>query len=654
VALLGAHDHTRGSTLSAIAGIVLLDDRLDCTELIHKLTAAMTRRGPDARGHWVSGNVALGHCMLRTTPESVNESQPTVSRDGQWVIVMDGRLDHLDDLRRELNGDGSLPVGTPDAQYVLAGYQRWGHGVARRLLGDFAFIIWDARARTLYCARDCMGAKPLCFVRTPRVIAFASDEEAFLCLPGITFRPNAELIATLFVPDIALANELGGWDENVIAVEPGQYIVIDANGRIERETYWPLTLPPPMNFRSEADAQHAFEDVFCEALRCRMRSTGAVAALMSGGMDSAAIAAYAPRVAAELGLTTLATFSAISAPGDDCIESDAIRALIASPSFRASTLEVPSLKGGSGVDQRDLMNLAWDRVHPVDNSLLMILALGLAAQRAGHRVLLHGASGDVATHSPYWYVAPMLAEGRLVSAWRECRLARQHHTYLRGMTLPRILSRNAATAFAPAWLRALRAQWPHASPTTATAETPFNRTFAQSLAMPERNRLHALANARIDANDWRGAHLRAAGQIRHGLAGYDRTGARLGMETRDPWGDRRVLDFFLSLPLELKVQKGRTKYIVRSACAPKLPDGVPWRNDKGHVGWKFAQRVMEDERPSLSAFVSSHWDWVAPYLDIDHVRARVNRYTHDGASDELDFCYTTVVVVRWLKRMATR
>ena len=640
--------------MSAIAGLVLLDGSLDCTLLIHKLTATMTRRGPDARGHWVAGNVALGHCMLRTTPESVNEAQPVVSRDGQLVIVMDGRLDNLDDLRREINGDGSLPEGTPDAQYVLAGYQRWGRGVARRLLGDFAFIIRDARAQILYFARDCMGAKPLCFVRTPRLIAFASDEEALLCLPGIVFRPNAELIATLFVPDIVLANELGCWDENVIAVEPGEYIVIDPAGRIEREIFWPLTLPPLNKFCDEADAQHAFEEVFCEALRCRMRASGDVAALMSGGMDSAAIAAFAPRVLSELGLSNLATFSAVSAAGEDCIESDAIRAIIASPSFHASALEVPSLNGVLSVNHTDLKRLAWDGVHPVDNSLLMVHALGLGAQRQGHRVLLHGVSGDVVTHSPYWYVASMLADGRLAAAWRECRLAHEHHTYLRGRAMHRLLLRNAAAAFVPSWLRVLRVHLLHASPFGVASVTPFNLAFARQLEMPQRNRIRALASARIDPHDWRGAHLGIAGLVRHGVGGYDRTGAQVGIETRDPWGDRRVLDFFLGLPLHLKVSEGRTKYLVRSTCAAKLPPRVPWRNDKTHVGWKLTKRLMQEERASLSTFVSSHLDLVAPYLDIDQVRTRVSRYVAEGVDDELDFCYTTLTVMRWLRRMATR
>ena len=640
--------------MSAIAGIVSLDGSLDCNALVQKVTAEMTRRGPDARGHWASGSVALGHCMLRTTPESVNETQPTLSRDGQLVIVMDGRLDNLDELRRALNDDGSLPNGTPDAQYVLAGYERWGRGVARRLLGDFAFMIWDARARTLYCARDCMGAKPLCFVRTRNFIAFASDEEAFLCLPGVDFRPNAELIASLFVPDIEPTNAVGGWDENVVAVEPGEHFAIDLSGRIERETFWPLTLPPLLNFRNEADAQNAFEEVFCDALRSRLRASHDVAALMSGGMDSAAIAAFAPRVMGELDLSTLATFSAVSTLGEDCVESDAMRALIAAPSFLATTLEVPSLSGGSGINQHDLMSLAWDRAHPVDNSLLMILALGLAAQRSGHRVLLHGASGDVATHSPFWYVAPMLAEGRLLSAWRECRLAQAHHTYLRGKAMPQLLLRNAATAFAPPWLRTVRTNLRHTAAFAATEQTPFNQIFLDNLDIPKRRRLRALANARVDQSDWRGAHLRSAHQIRHGLAGYDRTGAQIGIETRDPWGDRRVVDFFLALPLRLKVNAGRTKYLVRSTCAPKLPDGVPWRNDKGHVGWKFANRVMQKERSSIGAFVSSHWDLVAPYLDINHARAHVNSFVADGAVNELDFCYTLLVVIRWLERSAAR
>ncbi len=638
--------------MSAIAGIVLLDHSIDCTALIHKLTAAMSRRGPDARGHWVSGNVALGHCMLRTTPESINETQPTMSWDGQLTIVMDGRLDNLDELRRKLNRDGSLPNGTPDAQYVLAGYERWGREVARRLLGDFAFIIWDARAQTLYCARDCMGAKPLLLVQTRKYVAFASDGEAFLGLPEHYFRPNAELIASLFVSGISLPNELSDWDENVIAVNTGEYLTVDRHGRLERQRFWSLDLPPVATFRDEAEAASAFEEVFCDALRCRMRASGRVATLMSGGMDSAAIAAFAPNALSELGSSSLTTFSAVSEPSENCIESDAIRALIALPHLNARTMEVPSLEGGP--DANDLTKLAWQGAHPVDNSLLIVLALGLTARRAGHKVLLHGASGDLAMQSPSWYLAPMLRQGRLREGWQEAVKAQQFHTYLRGMSMQRLLFRNTAAAFAPSWLRELRVRAHHGLLAGVTPDTPLNPVFEKDLNLPARRRFQSMVSARNDPCDWRGEHLRALAAIHHGLLGYDRTGAQLGIETRDPWGDRRVVEFFLSLPLNLKVNKGWTKYLARATCAPSLPEGVPWRSDKSHVGWKFTYRLMEAERPALVRNISMNEALIAPYLDVDRLRSRVRKYAEQGGIEDLDFCYEVLVLTRWLRRMTTK
>lgn len=636
--------------MSAIAAILLLDERLEGAPLIEGLTRRMSRRGPDAREHWAAGRISLGHCMLRSTPESLHERQPTCSRDGNLVIVMDGRLDNLDELRRELNTDGSLPAGTPDALYVLAGYERWGPDVTRRLLGDFAFIIWDQRAQLLHCANDCMGAKPLWFVKMPQFVAFASDEEAFIGLPGVEFRPSEELIASMFVVDMPMTAKAGGWNENIIPLETGEQIIVDRFGHFQRKVFGPVVQPPMLEFRTEADARHAFSDVFSEALRCRMRANGGVAALMSGGMDSAAIAAFAPQVLSQLGETELATFSAVSESDESCIESDAIRALIAARPLRARMLTVPSLAGGLSIEE--LVALAWDRTHPTDNSLLVVAALGAMARSAGHRVLLSGVSGDVVANSPTWYAAPLLRRGRLIAAWRECRAAQANHTYLAGSPIWWLLFRNAAAAFAPTWIRTLRARLCHAQFSVGEDATLLNQRFLAQLDLPGRRRRAALLSARYDANDWQSAQLRSVAWVRQGIGAYDRVVGQLGLEARDPWADRRVVDFFLALPLRFKVSDGRTKYLARSSSAPVLPEWVPWRTDKTHVGWKVTQRVMQEHRPTLNAFVENHLRYAEPYLDVAELKRRCAEFASTGGLDYQNTCYTALVLMRWLKRMS--
>jgi asparagine synthase (glutamine-hydrolysing) len=88
--------------MSGIAGIIHFDGKPVEPGLIEKMTSAMAHRGPDGINHWVKGSVALGQCMLRTTPESLEEHQPLINEDESLVLVMDGRVDNWEELRKEL------------------------------------------------------------------------------------------------------------------------------------------------------------------------------------------------------------------------------------------------------------------------------------------------------------------------------------------------------------------------------------------------------------------------------------------------------------------------------------------------------------------------------------------------------------------------
>jgi asparagine synthetase B (glutamine-hydrolysing) len=174
-------------------------------------------------------------------------------------------------------------------------------------------------------------------------------------------------------------------------------------------------------------------------------------------------------------------------------------------------------------------------------------------------------------------------------------------------------------------------------------------SLRRRLDLPTRFYDKVMAGARVDLHDWRNAHLEAVALVRHGLAGFDRTASRLGLEARDPWGDCRVVDFFLSLPLNLKVEAGRTKYLVRKACEPFLPPQVPWRIDKEHVGWKLTKCVMDVERPNLIKFLTANREVLHLDLNLDVVFERANRFVATGNLMDMDFCYNVLTLVRWRK-----
>ena len=169
--------------MSGIAGIIHYHGAPVEPGLVEKMTNAMAYRGPDGINHWVKGSVALGQCMLRTTPESLEENQPLTNEDKSLVMVMDGRVDNWEELRRELLGRGAILRNRSDAELVLRAYETWGRECLVRIDGDFALSIWDARRQIVFCARDRIGNKPFHYHWNGNTLAFASDLHPILALP---------------------------------------------------------------------------------------------------------------------------------------------------------------------------------------------------------------------------------------------------------------------------------------------------------------------------------------------------------------------------------------------------------------------------------------------------------------------------------------
>jgi len=214
--------------MSGIAGIIRFDGAPVEPGLVEKMTAAMPYRGPDGINHWVKGSVALGQCMLRTTPESLEETQPLANEDESIVLVMDGRVDNWEELRRELLGRGALLRTRSDAELVLKAYETWGRECLPHIDGDFALVIWDARRQEAFCARDRVGNKPFNYSWDGKTFIFASELHAILGLPGFREVFNEGMLAEY------LANEWYSRDETfwngVMRLVAAHRMVIGAGG----------------------------------------------------------------------------------------------------------------------------------------------------------------------------------------------------------------------------------------------------------------------------------------------------------------------------------------------------------------------------------------------------------------------------------------
>src|SRR5580692_1276874 len=251
----------------------------------------MAHRGPDDEQVASDGPVTLGARRLAVIDPSAAGRQPMRSADGRYVIVYNGEIYNYGELAQRLSARGVALRGRSDTELLLETYAAEGKDALRRLRGMFAFAIWDARTGELFCARDPFGAKPLYYALADggRQFRFASERKALLApgeVPVIDPDALRRYLSFQYVPAPSTMTP------PVVCLPPGCSLLVRPGAPLERPSrYW-----RPMLRSAKSPAPDTPERVLA-ALRgsvaAHLRSDVPVGAFLSGGVDSAAICAIA-------------------------------------------------------------------------------------------------------------------------------------------------------------------------------------------------------------------------------------------------------------------------------------------------------------------------------------------------------------------------
>lgn len=257
-------------------------------------TAALDHRGPDGRRHWISGDglVGLGHARLSIIDLETGD-QPLANEDGTVRAVVNGELYDFERIRRELEARGHRLATRSDSEILLHLYEDFGTECVRHLRGEFAFVLWDERTRTLVAGRDRFGIKPLSYSVHDGTLMLASEVKALLAA-GLPARWDFESFwdaSSLIVPRQDRSLFAG-----VRQVPPGCLLVAQ-DGRVRIERYWDFDYPRAADARAMDDREcaEAFRAALDEAVRLRLRADVPVGCYLSGGIDSCAVLGLAAR-----------------------------------------------------------------------------------------------------------------------------------------------------------------------------------------------------------------------------------------------------------------------------------------------------------------------------------------------------------------------
>jgi asparagine synthase (glutamine-hydrolysing) len=557
----------------------------------------------DYEALWHEGPAALGQGTWYITPESLRERLPLPKND--LIIVGDIRLDNRKELFCLLN----LPEKDPppgDAGLVLAAYEKWGEACPEHLLGDFSFAIWNKRQQELFCCRDHFGIRGLFYFYNGKKFLFSTNAEQIIRVRGVDTGISRNKLATLVIPSAKHLFWEESWFENISLLPAGTTFTVTRNG-IKRRKYWTPGIGKELRFKNENEYAEAFLEIMSSAVSDRMRSIYPVTALLSGGLDSSSVVSVAAKIL-EKQNKELQTFSYVLPDENDPELKDErqfIETFRTFPNLKINYITVPEQGFLTNLEKLQTMNGPHIHSRHFIYDAFVSKALSL-----GSRTILDGGAGELgATFSGEGAYAEMFRRGHWIRLFLEMSKSRSFG--------PRSLLVQTLRPNIPGFL--LRT-----ADKGCSLEISEGHCLQPELA--EALRLQILLRKRdLSAFSTGTKPLHRENQLRY-LLGKQRKaqgGHALGILTYNmPMMDKRLLEFCLSLPYDLKVKNGYPRYTARAGLKNLLPPEIRWRNSKTPLCPDYIRRYNA-QLPLARKFLESiePRDPVRSVIDVEKLKA---------------------------------
>ena len=276
--------------MCGIAGLVL---RHTCGEAhlpeeaaahVRAMLDSMAWRGPDGQGVSLDGPVCLGHRRLSIIDLS-GGAQPM--SNGRHTLTFNGEIYNYRELRAIMEQEGFRFRTSSDTEVLLAAYERWDTDCLSRLDGMFAFALWDARRRRLFCARDRFDKKPFFYAQTRHFFIFASELHALARVPSLKLTLSPEALPRFMPYDYVPTPDTPYVEAR--SLPPAHWLLLQ-EGMPHIERYWDLPMPDETDERSEEDLCEELRALMFNAVRRRMISDVPLGVFLSGGIDSSIVA----------------------------------------------------------------------------------------------------------------------------------------------------------------------------------------------------------------------------------------------------------------------------------------------------------------------------------------------------------------------------
>jgi asparagine synthase (glutamine-hydrolysing) len=563
--------------MCGLVGILGGNENKDLRRLkIAKMMEVLHHRGPDDSGEYFEEGLALslGHRRLSIIdPE--RGKQPMVTECGKFIIVFNGAIYNYLELRRDLLKKGHPIRSYSDTEVLVYAYKEWGNECVQRLLGMFAFAIWDKDSRLLFCARDRIGIKPFYYAINEEMLVFGSEIKAILSIGDTKADVGFTGLSDYLTFQFCLGKKT--LFKNIYKLEPGHLLKAKLkDGHLELETrqYWDVQYQIDEEHDEKWFVDHLAR-LIEDSTRIHLRSDVPLGAHLSGGLDSSTVVCLAADM---LKGERLSTFTGAFTEGPQFDETE--YAKIVAKAVGADYHE-QFFSGNEFTDVLPKLIYYMDEPAAGPGAIPQYYVSKLAAQHV--KVVLGGQGGDELFIGYARYLVAYL-ERCLFGAIFETASKSRYAVSLESIVPNLPILQTYVPMMQSLWREGLfdspdrryfklidRSEGMAAlfsGDVMTTRYSPFD-TFQ---AIFNREGLHSLIN--------RVTYFDLKGQLPALLHVEDRTSMAASIESRVPLLDHRIVEFMAKIPPNIKFAGGRMKHIFKEAVKNIVPAQIFQRKDK--------------------------------------------------------------------------
>jgi asparagine synthase (glutamine-hydrolysing) len=561
--------------------------------VLAQMTKSLASRGPDAEGIWYDGHAAFGHRRLSIIDLSGGRQPMQAETMGatQAVVTFCGEIYNFRDLRSELQLSGHVFETQSDTEVLLKAYLQWGEDMSHRLNGMYALGIWDRRSEELILMRDRMGVKPLYYYPTPKGILFGSEPKAILANPAVRRRVSLDGLREIF--DMVKTPERTVY-EGMFEVRPG-YIVRFSRKGLSKRAYWSLQAAPHTD--DYDTTVHTVRDILLDAVSRQMVADVPVCTLLSGGLDSSTVTAFAAK---SLAPRKVRSFSVDFKTNMKNFEVDAVRGAPDAPFARALAEHVGAEHREVLLDSSELLDKtvrsnvlrALDMPSVYWGDMWPSLYLLFRAIKNHSTVALSGEAADEIFGGYRWFHNPAAIQADTFP-WLTPGSSRYFGGS--GLLAPDLLGQlDIETYRKERYLDALK------EVPVLDGESAVDRRMREITYLNLTRFLQTL----LDRND--------------------RMSMAVGLEVRVPFCDHRLVEYVFNAPWHMKNADGREKSLLRAAAKDVLPSSIYNRVKTPYPATQDPQ-YENGLREELAELLADHNAPTRPLLDLKKAGAWMKR-----------------------------